>query len=62
MPTRERTELIWRKSSYSNADNGNCVEVSASSGIMAVRDSNAPASGDLILPPSAWRALLAALR
>ena len=62
MSTSERTELTWRKSSYSNGDNGNCVEVANASGAMAVRDSKAPASGNLTVQPSAWRAFLATLR
>jgi hypothetical protein len=58
MPTRERTELTWHKSSYSNANNGDCVEVAPTSRSMAVRDSKAPASGHLTIHPAAWRAFL----
>jgi hypothetical protein len=61
MPTRERTELTWHKSSYSNGDNGNCVEVATTPGIMAVRDSKAPTSGHLTLTPLTWRTFLARL-
>jgi hypothetical protein len=62
MPTREHTELTWDKSSYSNADNGDCVEVATAPDTMAVRDSKAPSSGQLTVRPSAWRAFLATLR
>jgi hypothetical protein len=61
MSTRERTELTWRKSSYSNANNGDCVEIALTRGATAVRDSKAPASGHLRLAPQAWRAFLAKL-
>ncbi|HEV7980187.1 DUF397 domain-containing protein [Amycolatopsis sp.] len=61
MPTRERTELTWRKSSYSNTNNGDCVEVAFIPDATAVRDSKAPASGHLALAPQTWRALLTTL-
>jgi hypothetical protein len=59
MPTPERTRLTWHKSSHSNADNGDCVEVARLASSVAVRDSKAPTSGHLSLTPSAWRAFLA---
>jgi len=61
MPTRERTELTWRKSSYSNGDNGDCVEVATATGALAVRDSKSPASGHLTLTPLTWRTFLTRL-
>lgn len=61
MPTRERTELTWRKSTYSNGDNGNCVEVATTAGAMAVRDSKSPASGHLTLTPLTWHTFLTRL-
>jgi hypothetical protein len=62
MSIRECTELTWRKSTYSNANNGDCVEVATALSVTAVRDSKAPASGNLTVRPSAWRAFLATLR
>jgi Domain of unknown function (DUF397) len=44
----------WRKSSYSMAD-GNCVQVSVSEGLLAVRDSKFP-DRQLILTSAGWRA------
>ncbi|MCU1683655.1 MAG: hypothetical protein JWQ81_4394 [Amycolatopsis sp.] len=61
MPTRERTELTWRKSSYSNGDNGDCVEVATAPGAAAVRDSKSPASGHLTVPAHSWRTFLSRL-
>ncbi|WP_328447404.1 DUF397 domain-containing protein [Amycolatopsis sp. NBC_00438] len=56
MPIDERTEMAWRKSSYSNA-NG-CLEVSLSVSSVVVRDAKAPSSGNLALGSQAWRAFL----
>ena len=47
----------WRKSSYSNGQ-ANCVEVATSGGVhsvVAVRDSKAPDSLNLIFTTRAWR-------
>jgi hypothetical protein len=61
MPTREASGLTWRKSSYSNANNGDCVEVASTHDAMAVRDSKSPASGHLTLTPLTWRSFLSRL-
>jgi hypothetical protein len=53
------TSAIWRKSSYSGTNGGNCVEVAFNlAGAVAVRDSKNPDSGTLVLRPAAWRALI----
>jgi hypothetical protein len=49
---------VWRKSSYSNGNNGNCVEVALDSELVGVRDSKAPTSGELAVPARAWAAFL----
>lgn len=51
-------EFVWRKSSRS-AQNGECVEVMASSGRVSVRDTKDPAGPVLTVAPDAWRGLLA---
>lgn len=51
----------WRKSSYSNGDGGNCVEVAdGTPGLVPVRDSKlAPDGGPVLLVgPEAWRAFI----
>ncbi|MGD1219567.1 DUF397 domain-containing protein [Streptomyces krungchingensis] len=46
---------LWRKSSYSNPDGGNCVEVADSfPGAVPVRDSKNTAGPVLTIPAEAW--------
>lgn len=54
------TELIFRKSSYSNPQN--CVEVADLRGGTAIRDSQHPGQGHLTIPGREWSAFLAAIR
>jgi len=60
------TDLIeadWHKSSYSSSNGGNCVEVAINvPGAVAVRDSKDPDGGALVVPPAAWRVLVAGIR
>ncbi|MEU9561614.1 DUF397 domain-containing protein [Streptomyces sp. NPDC048161] len=45
----------WRKSSHSNGDGGNCLEVADShQDLVPVRDSKCPEGPVLVLPASAW--------
>lgn len=44
----------WRKSTYSNANGGDCVEVAASGSVL-VRDTKDRDGGTLIVPAEAWR-------
>lgn len=62
MTTREFPESAWRKSSYSGAGNGDCVEAAVTGDLVGVRDSKTPHAEWLALRPAAWRALLSALR
>ena len=46
---------VWRKSSYSNATGGECVEVRDDlPGVVPVRDSKVPDGSALLIPASAW--------
>jgi hypothetical protein len=57
------TSALWRKSSYTSANGGNCVEVAFSlTDAVAVRDSKNPDGGTLVLSPAAWRALIASVK
>lgn len=45
----------WRKSSYTNGDNGNCVEVADGlNGIVPVRDSKIEDGPVLVIAAAAW--------
>ncbi|OPC81350.1 DUF397 domain-containing protein [Embleya scabrispora] len=53
----------WRKSSYSNGDQGNCVEVRDDlPGFVPVRDSKDPGLGHLNIAAGPWAAFVHALR
>ncbi|MFF5247746.1 DUF397 domain-containing protein [Streptosporangium sp. NPDC000095] len=46
---------IWRKSSRSSGNGGQCVEVAANlPGVIAVRDSKNPRGPKLLFTPAAW--------
>lgn len=56
------TRAAWRKSSYSNSDGGDCVEVSDDfAGLVPVRDSKAPAAPALVFPAPAWQTFVQTL-
>jgi hypothetical protein len=53
------SNLTWRKSSYSNSDGGQCLEVAADiPSLVPVRDSKAPDRGALLFDASAWSAFI----
>jgi hypothetical protein len=56
------SNVTWRKSSYSNSDCGNCLEVAADLPLVPVRDSKAPARGVLVFGAEAWGAFVGAYR
>lgn len=57
------SDTLWFKSSYSNGDGGNCVEVAHGvSGLVPVRDSKVPGGPTLILPTTAWVPFIAFLK
>lgn len=50
---------MWRKSSYSGGNGGQCIEVAANlPGIVAVRDSKDPQGPALVVPRETWGAFL----
>jgi hypothetical protein len=54
---------VWRKSSYSSANGGNCVEVARNlPGAVAVRDSKDPDGPKLTFGPAAWAAFTTAIQ
>ncbi|MFE5588330.1 DUF397 domain-containing protein [Kitasatospora sp. NPDC056531] len=57
------TETSWRKSSYSGANGGACVEVADGfAGVMPVRDSKDPGGPALLFPAAAWQSFVTAVR
>jgi hypothetical protein len=53
--------MDWRKSSYSNATGGDCVEVAAS-GAVLIRDTTDRAGAVLSVSGTAWTAFLGTLQ
>ncbi|MGW7350753.1 DUF397 domain-containing protein [Streptomyces sp. NPDC054784] len=59
----ELTNATWRKSSYSNQDGGDCVEVADGfAGVVPVRDSKYPYRGAIQAPAASWTAFVSAVR
>ncbi|MER7963672.1 MULTISPECIES: DUF397 domain-containing protein [Streptomyces] len=55
-------QMTWFKSSYSDSEGGNCVEIALAAAIH-IRDSKtAPAGPELRLSAPAWSAFIAAVR
>ena len=53
----------WRKSSYSNGGEANCVEASRSRGAVLVRDTTQHGRGPVLrVSAETWRAFTAAVR
>ncbi|MFF8790321.1 DUF397 domain-containing protein [Streptomyces sp. NPDC015125] len=54
---------VWRKSSYTNGDGGDCVEVVDDlPGIVPVRDSKDPHGPAIIFPAAAWSTFVSAVK
>lgn len=54
---------IWQKSTFSNGNGGNCVEVARNlPDIVAVRDSKNPHGPKLTFAPAAWESFTAGIR
>ena len=54
--------MDWRKSSYSGANGGNCIEAASDSGEVTVRDTTNRDGGALAFTTEAWRAVVGTLR
>ncbi|MFI7676697.1 DUF397 domain-containing protein [Actinophytocola sp. NPDC049390] len=53
---------LWRTSSYSEPNGGNCVEVAYTTETVGVRDSKNPRGGQLHITPDQWTRVLAWVR
>jgi hypothetical protein len=58
----ERDNADWRKSTYSSANGGQCVEVGNVSAGVVVRDTTNREGTVLGVPSGAWQAFLGTLR
>lgn len=57
------TDAAWFKSSYSDANRGDCVEVAFAPGWVGVRDTKQPGhSPTLAFTPTEWTTFLAGVR
>ncbi|MER7927542.1 DUF397 domain-containing protein [Streptomyces sp. NPDC096057] len=56
------SNVTWQKSSYSNTDGGNCVEVAPNLPLVPVRDSKNPAHGTLLLGVDAWAEFIGSVK
>jgi hypothetical protein len=55
--------LTWRKSSYTSANGGNCVEVAQfPAASIGVRDSKNPDGPKLVISAGEWRAFIAGIK
>ena len=54
--------MDWRKSTYSGANGGNCVETASGNGAILVRDTTNRDGFTLSAPADAWRTLLLSLK
>jgi hypothetical protein len=52
----------WRKSSYSGANGGSCVETATAAGVILVRDTTDRDGFTLAFTADAWRAFAAELK
>ncbi|MFJ8775396.1 DUF397 domain-containing protein [Streptomyces microflavus] len=52
------TALHWFKSSYSDGDGGNCIEVAAHPSAVHIRDSKVTDGPVLTVEPAAWNAFV----
>jgi hypothetical protein len=52
----------WRKSSYSDGNGGECVELASDGGVILVRDTTNRGGGTLSFTASAWQAFAAAIK
>ncbi|MBV6697797.1 DUF397 domain-containing protein [Kitasatospora aureofaciens] len=63
MRTPDLSAATWRKSSYSNGDGGQCIEVADGfRSVIPVRDSKDPEGPALVFPTAAWSAFVAGVK
>jgi Domain of unknown function (DUF397) len=59
MNTPDFTSAVWRKSTYSGDNGGQCVEVAFHDGVVGLRDSKAQGHGPVLtFAPGEWNAFV----
>ncbi|GAA1891249.1 DUF397 domain-containing protein [Streptantibioticus ferralitis] len=62
-PRPDLSGARWRKSTYSNNQGGECIEVADSTtGLVPVRDSKDPQGPALVFTADAWTAFISAVK
>jgi len=57
------SEAVWRKSSRSSGNGGQCVEVASNlPGLVAVRDSKDPDGAKLLFGPAEWKSFIGSIK
>jgi hypothetical protein len=56
------TNAVWRKSTYSGSNGGDCVEAALLPGVIAVRDSKDQQGPVLTFPAEAWSAFTTSIK
>jgi Domain of unknown function (DUF397) len=54
--------MEWRKSTYSNANGGNCVETAGNGEVILVRDTTDRDGGTLAFTAGAWKAFTGTIK
>ncbi|MFJ4124764.1 DUF397 domain-containing protein [[Kitasatospora] papulosa] len=63
MRSLDLNAVTWRKSSYSNSDGGECVEVSDDfAAVVPVRDSKNPHGPALVFAVDGWSSFVSAVK
>ncbi|MER6553253.1 DUF397 domain-containing protein [Streptomyces sp. NPDC053741] len=63
MRSLDLNAVTWRKSSYSNSDGGECVEVSDDfAAVVPVRDSKSPHGPALVFAADGWSSFVSAVK
>ncbi|KNE81674.1 MULTISPECIES: DUF397 domain-containing protein [Streptomyces] len=57
-PIQDSSEVVWRKSSYSGGDGGECVEVAVETATVHVRDSKNAQGARLSFGSAPWAAFV----
>ncbi|MFJ7769146.1 DUF397 domain-containing protein [Streptomyces sp. NPDC097107] len=57
------SNAVWRKSSYTNGEGGNCVEIAEGfPAVMPVRDSKRPQGPVIVVATKGWASFVAAVK